>query len=180
MKFGMPTLVECKDLEDCAKIAASHGLDFIEINFSFPQYQPINLTAYEAKRISKEYGIGYTIHADEMLNPFDFNPLVREAYWNVMKETISFAKELSIPIINMHLQRGVYVTLPDKVILLTDVYYSIYESIVKSFIEMCENEIAESKVKIAIENIDNNIFTKSQLDKQFITNLCEEKRKYLK
>ena len=164
MKYGMPTLVECNDLEDCAKTAAKMGLDFIEINMSFPQYQPHKLSTSEAKRIAEKYGVFYTIHADELLNPFDFNPVVKEAYFQVMRNTIRFAKELSIPVINMHLMKGVYVTLPDRVILLTDVYSDEYVTLVKDFIQVCETEIGNSSLMIAIENIDSNVFTKSQLE----------------
>ncbi len=164
MKFGMPTLVECKDLADCAKTAAQLGLDFIEINMSFPQYQPHMLSIDEAKQIAEKYGVFYTIHADELLNPFDFNPVVREAYFQVMRNTIRFAKALSIPVINMHLMKGVYVTLPERVILLTDVYADQYVELVKEFIHVCESEIGDADLVIAIENIDSNTFTKSQLE----------------
>ncbi len=164
MKYGLPTLVECLDLEHCASIAAELGIDFVEINMSFPQYQPHMLSVTEAKRIAEKYGVFYTIHADELLNPFDFNPVVCDAYFEVMKNTIQFAKALSIPVINMHLQRGVYVTLPDKVILLTDVYSKQYIALVKNFISLCEKEIGDSGLTIAIENIDTNAFTKSQIE----------------
>lgn len=163
MKFGMPTLVECSDLEHCARVASDLGLDFIEVNMSFPQYQPHTLTVEQAKRIAEKYGVFYTIHADELLNPFDFNPIIRKAYLETMKETIRFAKALSIPVINMHLLRGVYVTLPGKVILLTDVYKDEYTKAVREFISLCEAEIGDSNLKIAIENVDNNAFTESQL-----------------
>ena len=164
MKFGMPTLVECRDLEHCASIATELGIDFIEINMSFPQYQPHLLSVSEAKHVAAKYGVFYTIHADELLNPFDFNPVVQDAYFQVMKNTIRFAKELSIPVINLHLLKGVYVTLPEKVILLTDVYSEQYISLVKRFIAMCEEEIGDSGLVIAIENIDSNPFTKSQIE----------------
>ncbi len=163
MKFGMPTLVECRDLEHCAQVASHLGLDFIEVNMSFPQYQPQTLGVEEARRISKKYGVFYTIHADELLNPFDFNPIIRKAYVDTMRETIRFAKALSVPIINMHLLKGVYVTLPGRVILLTDVYKEDYTKAVKEFIAVCEEEIGERDIKIAIENVDNNTFTESQL-----------------
>ena len=55
MKYGMPTLVECRDLEHCASIAKELGIDFIEINMSFPQYQPHMLSIEEAKRIAEKY-----------------------------------------------------------------------------------------------------------------------------
>jgi len=162
MKFGMPTLVECRDIFDCVSVAEKNGLDFIEINMSFPQYQPKALDVETLKGITRDKGIFYTIHADEMLNPFDFNDLVSECYFGVMRECIRFAKEIGVPVINMHLLKGVYVTLPGKVILLTDVYAEEYFKKVKAFIKMCEDEIGAAPLKIAIENVDSNPFTESQ------------------
>ncbi len=164
MKFGLPTLVECKDIYECAALAERLSLDFIEINMSFPQYQVESLDTDALKRLAQQKGIFYTIHADEQMNPFDFNSSVSECYFNIMRGYIRFAKELGIPVINMHLLKGVYVTLPGKVILLTDVYRDAYFEKVKRFIEMCESEIGDSGVKIAIENVDSNPFTSSQLE----------------
>ena len=163
MKFGMPTLVECRDIFECCEVANRYGLDFVEINMSFPQYQPSELDYRALLQITSEKGISFTIHADEMLNPFDFNDSVSECYFGVMRDTIRFAQKIGAPIINMHLQRGVYVTLPDKVVLLNDVYADKYRERVERFIKMCEEEIGTSPVKIAIENVDSNPFTESQL-----------------
>ncbi len=164
MKFGMPTLVECKDIFECRDTALKYGLDFIEINMSFPQYLPRALSVEKLLQITERDGIFYTIHADEMLNPFDFNPKVSECYFGVMRDTIRFAKAVGVPIINMHLLKGVYVTLPGKVILLSDVYRDEYMTRVEQFIKMCEEEIGASSLKIAIENVDSNAFTESQLE----------------
>lgn len=163
MKFGMPTLIECKSIVDCVKSAHGYGLDFVEINMSFPEYQPCSLSAEKLIELSGKYNTFYTIHADEMLNPFDFNERVSDCYFEVMRETIAFAKAISAKVINMHLLRGVYVTLPDKVMLLTDVYFEKYLEKVRQFIKMCESEIGGSGIRIAIENVDSNPFTKSQL-----------------
>lgn len=164
MKFGMPNLVECDSLLECAKLAKSQGLDFIEINMSFPEFTPARLDVENAKRIASEYGIFYTIHVDEALNPFDFNKSVSDCYFNVMRDTIRVAKKIDAKILNLHLQKGIYVTLPEKVILLTDVYKEEYLSMVKRFIAMCEEEIADSGIKISIENVDSNPFSTSQLE----------------
>ncbi len=164
MKFGMPTLVECADIFECCDTAKRYGLNFVEINMSFPQYLPSALSAEELIRITERDGIFYTIHADEMLNPFDFNPEVSRCYFEVFRETIRFALKIGAPVINMHLLKGVYVTLPGKVILLTDVYREQYFERVKQFILMCEEEIGTANLKIAIENVDSNPFTSSQLE----------------
>ena len=163
MKYGMPTLVECKDIYECAALAAECGLSFVEFNMSFPQYQADNLDAGELKRLAEEKGIFYTIHADEQMNPFDFNKSVSACYFEEMRKSIRLAVEVGIPVINMHLLKGVYVTLPGQVILLTDVYKDEYLERVKEFIKMCEDEIGDAPLKIAIENVDSNAFTSSQL-----------------
>ena len=163
MKFGMPTLVECKTLLDCALVAESLKLDFIEINMSFPEYCANNMDFDAINEIKEKYGLFYTIHADEVLNPFDFNPKVSECYFEIMKDTIAAAKKIGARIINLHLQKGIYVTLTEKVILLTDVYRDLYFDMVKRLISMCEKEIADSGVIIAIENVDTNPFSSSQI-----------------
>ena len=114
-------------------------------------------------RIDEENGVFYTIHADEQLNIFDFNPDVAECYFGVMRDCVNFALEIGAPVINMHLLKGVYVTLPDRVVLLGDVYFDKYIEKVGQFVKMCENEIGDSNLKIAIENVDSNPFTQSQI-----------------
>lgn len=163
MKFGMPALVECKDVYDCIEVAKKNGLDFVEINMSFPQYLPESIDIPRLKEALSESKIFLTIHADEQLNPFDFNQTVSRCYFDVMRSSIRFALELGIPVINMHLLKGVYVTLPGRVILLTDVYSEQYFTRVREFIAMCEEEIGERELKICIENVDSNPFTESQL-----------------
>lgn len=164
MRFGLPTLVECNDIYDCVALAERLSLDFIEINMSFPQYQVDSLSADALKALAEEKGIFYTIHADEQMNPFDFNKDVSKCYFDIMRGYIRFAKEVGIPVINMHLLKGVYVTLPGKVILLTDVYREAYLAKVREFIGMCEKEIGDAPIKIAIENVDSNPFTTSQTE----------------
>ena len=164
MKYGMPTLVECKDIFECAQVARENNLDFIEINMSFPQYQTDSLDTAELSRLAKDNNLFYTIHADVQMNPFDFNKNVSKCYFEEMRKCIRFALALDIPVINMHLLKGVYVTLPGKVILLTDVYRDEYLNRVREFIAMCEEEIGDRALKIAIENVDSNPFTVSQLE----------------
>ena len=164
MLFGMPTLVELEKLEDCAKLASELGLGFIEINMSFPEYTRERFDVENAKNISKKYGVFYTIHADEALNPFDFNKTVSDCYFKVMMDTIAVAKDIGAKVINLHLQKGIYVTLPEKVVLLTDIYRDEYLNNVKRFIYECEKAIGDSGILIAIENVDSNEFSKSQIE----------------
>ena len=87
-EFGMPTLVELPLLEENARLAAALGLKFVEINMNLPMYQAHRLTR---ERLAPRNGVYFTLHLDEGLNPFDFNPLVREAYLQTAEHTVRLA-----------------------------------------------------------------------------------------
>lgn len=95
MDFGMPTLIENKDLEENISLCKELGLQFIELNMNFPMYQIPQLeeTAY-LKKLARENGIYFTIHLDENLNVCDFNPLVAEAYMETTERAIRVAEEI--------------------------------------------------------------------------------------
>jgi len=110
IEFGMPTLIELASLEENAKLCNSLGLKFIELNMNLPKYQvEILKNSRMFQDISKEYKVYYTIHLDENLNISDFNNAVTKAYLDTVKQSLLIAKELGIPLLNMHLSRGGYV-----------------------------------------------------------------------
>ena len=154
LHYGMPTLIETSTLEECAKLCAELGLDFIELNMNLPQYQLDKIDVDYFKCIADKYGIYYTIHLDENLNVSDFNPLVAEAYINSVADTIEIAKLLDIKVLNMHMAKGVYFTLPDRKILLFSEYKEQYLKSIVEFRNMCETAIGENDIKICIENCD--------------------------
>ncbi len=96
VNYGMPTLIETSTLEDCAKLCAELGLDFIELNMNLPQYQLPKIDVEYFKSIADKYGIYYTIHLDENLNVCDFNSYVADAYIKTVADTIEIAKQLDI------------------------------------------------------------------------------------
>ena len=152
--FGMPTLIEINTLEECAKLCAELGLDFIELNMNLPQYQLDKIGVDCFRSIADKYGIYYTIHLDENLNVCDFNPYVAEAYIKTVADNIKIAKQLDIKILNMHMVKGVYFTLPDRKVLLFSEYKEQYLKSIIDFRNMCEAAIGTADIKICIENCD--------------------------
>jgi len=150
MHFGMPTLIETKSIEDCAALCSELELNFIELNMCFPQYQKLNVPLL--KNIAKQYNIYYTIHLDEKLSPCDFNGRVSDAYIATTLDAITAAKQLNIPILNMHLQEGVLVTLPEKKVHLFEAYEEHYLQKLSNFRDKCEEAIGAAEIKICIEN----------------------------
>lgn len=152
--YGMPTLIETSTLEECAKLCAELGLDFIELNMNMPQYQLDKIDVDYFKSIANKYGIYYTIHLDENLNISDFNPYVAEAYTKTVADTIEIAKQLGVRVVNMHMAKGVYFTLPDIKVYLFSEYKEQYLKSIVAFRNMCENAIGDADIKICIENCD--------------------------
>ena len=154
MSFGMPTLIETSTLEECAKLCAELGLDFIELNMNLPQYQLDKIDVDYFKSIADKYGIYYTIHLDENLNVCDFNSYVAEAYIKTVADTIELAKQLDIKVLNMHMAKGVYFTLPDRKVLLFSEYKEQYLKSIVDFRDVCETAFGNADIKICIENCD--------------------------
>lgn len=156
MLFGMPTLLECETIEDNLALCRELGLDFIELNMNLPQYQSRALRdgLDKYRKITAETGVYFTLHLDENLNFADFNPLVREAYLQTTAEAIRLAKELRMPVVNLHMPRGVYFTLPDKKVYLLEAKAAYFAEAVIAFRDLCEREIGDADIRICIENTD--------------------------
>lgn len=154
ISFGMPTLIELKNLEDSAALCRGLGLQFIELNMSFPQNQLENLDAEKLLRIKEKYGIFYTIHLDEELNPCSLNPGVRRAYVENVLGTVELAKKLGIPTLNMHMLRGIYCTLPAKRVYIYEENEEVYLAYLRQFRDRVTEAIGDSGVKICLENTD--------------------------
>lgn len=166
MQYGMPTLIENRTLQDNINLCKSLGLQFIELNMNFPEYQIDKLEQTEALVSAVEKaGIYYTIHLDENLNIADFNPLVTEAYLETVRRSIEAAKRL-LPLrdsygdrtqpltLNMHMNHGIFITLPDRKVQMYDRDFDTYMGSFEKFRSLCEEWIGDSDVMIVVENTD--------------------------
>lgn len=155
LQFGMPTLIEMESLEDTVKLCRELGLSFIELNMNIPRYQAECLENISwLKSLRGKYGTGYTIHLDENLNVCDFNKAVAGAYTDTVIRTIRVARELDVPVLNMHMNHGVHFTLPGRKIQLFEQYFEEYMESWKKFCAVCEESAGDSGLKICIENTD--------------------------
>lgn len=152
--MGMPTLIELPDAESCAKLAHELGLAFVEINMSFPQYQPETLDAEKLREIMDRYGVYFTIHADESTDPCNVNTRIADVYSDTMERAVELAKKLGIPTINLHLLRGVYVTLPTRRTFIYAENEDFYLGKLREFRERMEKTVGGSGVRICVENTD--------------------------
>lgn len=166
MDFGMPTLIENKDLEENIALCRELGLQFIELNMNFPLFQVTQLERTdELNRLAAENGIYFTIHLDENVNVCDFNPLVADAYRETVERMLRVAKTIGAPLLNMHMNPGIKVTLPDRKVHLFAEYRKEYMESFARFCEMCERVAGDSGTKVCIENTDGfTDFEKEAID----------------
>ena len=166
IQFGMPTLIENRTLEDNVSLCRRLGLKFIELNMNFPEYQTEYLEQTETMlRIAERAGVYYTVHLDENLNIADFNHLVAEAYLETVRRSVEIEKRLlclrdrfgdnSQPLtLNMHMNHGIYITLPDRKVQMYDRDFETYKKSFAAFRSLCEEWIGDSNVVITVENTD--------------------------
>lgn len=147
MQWGMPTLVEFDSIEENLNLCRRLGLDFVELNMNLPMFQP-----NELERLAVCDDVFFTLHLDENFCPADFNPMISEAWMETMLHTLRAAKRIGIPVINIHMNKGVYFTLPDRKVFLFERYREQYLNNMVQLREQCERELDGSDARICIEN----------------------------
>ncbi len=150
--FGMPTLIELPEFEDCAKLCREFDFNFVELNMCLPQYQPGIIDECGFRRAMEKYGIYITVHLDDANTPCDFNPRIAEAYTATTLDAIDTAKRLAIPTLTMHLSAGPYFTLPERKVYLFEQYRELYYKKLTEFRDRCTRAIGDFDTKICVEN----------------------------
>lgn len=152
MDFGMPFLLENANIADAVMLCHELGLQFVELNMSFPTCLLERLDVQELYHLKRQYGVFFTLHVEEDCNPFAFNTIVRRAWQNSLRQCLRLAQVIEAPIINMHLPNSIYITLPDRRVCLNESYFQDYMEAVQELRTLAEDELSGSGTRLAIEN----------------------------
>ena len=152
MDFGMPYLIETQSIEECCVLAKELGLQFVELNASFPDCLVEKLDPAQLHQLSRKYGVYFTLHIDETCNPVAFNTIVRAAWLKSVRHALSIAVALGMPIVNMHFPMGDYVTLPDRRVYLYEQYADDFQAALTEFRDVCEEVLRDTNIHVSIEN----------------------------
>lgn len=172
MKFGIPSLIEYRTVEDHLRLCAEHGFDFFELNFSFPWFQIENLNPERMKKLSREYGVRYTFHLNDSFSPFDFCTVVRRAWLSYSDKVLLLAELLDVKRITMHLIDGTYAAVNGNKIYACDVCLDTYMANVDEFASKCNTYLKESDALVCIENTNGfRSFQKTGIE-QMLENPC--------
>ena len=144
MKYGMPTLVKFNSIEDNVNFAKENNLDFIELNMDLPYCLNIDNL--------KKYDFEFTMHISEEINVASLNSNLRANYLNEAIRQIKLGIKNNISKFNIHIDSGVYFTLPNGKFFLNEKYIEIYKEHLN---ESCKvlNELAKNNnIDINFEN----------------------------
>lgn len=149
----MPTLIELNGLNENARLCRQLGLRFVELNMNLPEYADLARMQRRDLRAWMRDSVYFTLHLDERMDACDFNPHVAGAYLSTLRAALELAGETDMPILNLHLNPGVYFTLPDKKVYLYEKYEAHYLSAMEKLratVEAC----APENTMVCIENTD--------------------------
>ena len=145
--IGMPTLIELKTLQKNIDFCHSLNLDLLELNMNLPYLQ-----VEELKKTQLPMDLQFSIHLPEELNIWDFNPKVRNAYTETLVETIEYADKHNIRILNMHMNKGVYFSLPNKKVYLFEDNKYFFNEKTEEFGALVDDVLQDSDIKVHLEN----------------------------
>jgi sugar phosphate isomerase/epimerase len=114
MDWGIPTMIGLDSLEEHVDLCREIGLSFIELNMNDPRFVPERVGSSELRKITRKTGIFFTVHLPEELDLASFQPPLRRAAVERCGEAIQWAAEAGIRLLNLHIHKRIYFTLPDQ------------------------------------------------------------------
>jgi sugar phosphate isomerase/epimerase len=155
MKLGMPTLVEYTSITENVELCRKLGLDFIELNMNLPICIPEFLSYSELRHYKEQYGMDFTIHLPEELDLSSYHPSIRKGHLERCKQAMEWANLSGIKTLNMHLNNGIYFTLPQTRVWINEQYEPEFlELLYESYIELY-HLATTFEVELCIENTGN-------------------------
>lgn len=152
MLLGIPSLIEMRTVKEQLEFCKNNNYSFFEMNLSFPWFQSDRINQNLMTELGRDYGIGYTIHLHDQLNPFDFSPEIREAGMKSIEYALSLAETTEAKRITLHLQSGMYSSVAGKKIYAYEVCMDEYLSHVDSMAKLVSSRLSGSDCYFCIEN----------------------------
>jgi sugar phosphate isomerase/epimerase len=124
-QFGLPVLMEYHELRPNLDLCHELGLDFVELNMNLPYSFPENLSSRDMKGALKE-GMRFSIHLHDELDLGSLHPSVRQGHISRCEDALRWGARNGVFLLNLHLNPGVYFTLPDRRVWVYERYLSEY------------------------------------------------------
>jgi len=163
--FGMPSLVQLGSIEDNVLLCKEIGLSFVELNMNMHYCLPSENDAVKLKELSERYKIGYTIHFPEDIDFGTYYKTIHDANIQLFEEMANWGNLIGVEKINVHLNPGVYITLPNKQMWAYESNIHVFtQNLIDSFKQI--SKIAQKyKIIVCVENTSVPKFLESVYEK---------------
>ena len=151
----MPALVEYTTLTQLVDLCLELNLNFIELNMNLPYNFIQNINPTELKKIKGETNIEFTMHMPDEADLGTFYQSVREGYVKLFQDTLDWAYESGVKLLNLHIIEGAKMTLPDKKVYIYDQYSKEYQNNFIKSIESLSPIAHKYNTVLSIENSHN-------------------------
>ena len=155
MKLGMPSLIELNTIEDNLELCKKLGFDFIELNMNFPYNMINNINPHYLYKLGIENNIEFTMHMPDDADIGSFYDEVRSGYLKLFIDTIKWSSKANVKLLNMHISKGAFMTMPDKKIYINEKYFDKYRKNFLESMQIISKEAAMYNIMICIENSSN-------------------------
>jgi len=154
-KLGMPALIEFSSVEENAFLCRGLELKFVELNMNMPYCFPENLPARDLRKIAEETGVEFTMHMPDDLDLGSLHTSIRQGALSRALETVEWAADAEVKLMNFHINPGIYFTLPSYKVWIFDKFYGQFEEDLCDSFQQVIDKTSSSGVKISVENVCN-------------------------
>lgn len=153
IQFGMPTPMECRNLEELIGFCLDTGYDFIELNANLPPYIRESIVSRDICSQLKGRGIGYSIHMPEAIDIGSLQSELRDAAISMLVSLASAAGEGTRFV--CHMNSGIHVSLPSGKVHLYERYEHEYLDSLEDAFGALDAFLSDSGCKLCMENLGN-------------------------
>lgn len=150
-QFGMPALMEYQELRPNLELCQELGLDFIELNMNLPYSFPENLSSRDMKKALKE-GLRFSIHLHDELDLGSLHQSVRQGHLARCEDALRWGAKNGVFLLNLHLNPGVYFTLPDRKVWVYERYLDGYVDSLNDSLSHLSALASALGIRICLEN----------------------------
>ena len=149
--YGMPALIEYQGIRPNLELCEELGLDFLELNMNLPYSFPENLDRGDLGEAAGK-GMRFSLHLHDELDLGSLHPAVRRGHLQRCQEALGWAAENGTWLLNLHLNPGIYFTLPDRRVWVYERYLERYMAALRSSFAELSAMASDLGVRICLEN----------------------------
>jgi sugar phosphate isomerase/epimerase len=149
--FGIPALIEYHELGPNLDLCQDLKVGFLELNMNMPYSFPEKLDPLQL-RSAADNGLRLSMHLHDELDLGSLHPTVRQGHLTRCAETLRWAAENGLWLLNLHLNPGVYFTLPDRKIWVYGRYLEQYKAALLDSLAFLSEEASALGIRLCLEN----------------------------